>query len=230
MKNIKHIFFDLDHTLWDFDKNSAEALTEIFTELELHLEIDDLPFFLKKYREINAGYWHKYNHGQVTKQQVRTGRFNDILTFFNVKNSDEKAISLGNLYIERSPHKKHIFPNTHETLRYLQKKYKLHIITNGFEEVQHIKLKNCALSNYFDLVLCSEEVGVNKPNPLVFETALKKTGAFAVESVMIGDNLETDIKGSLACGFSAFHFDPERVHKPSQVNQINDLKELIDLL
>lgn len=230
MKHIKHIFFDLDHTLWDFDKNSSEALSEIFHEVELNGEIDNLENFIKTYKRINEGYWQKYNHGHVTKEQIRTDRFKDVLNHFNVNDVQEKALLIGELYLQKSPHKKHIFPNAHETLDYLQNDYQLHIITNGFKEVQFIKMDNCNLTPYFDLILCTEEVGVNKPNPLVFETALSKTGAISGESLMIGDNPETDIMGAANCGFSTILFNPHQHETDVNSTQISDLKELINIL
>ncbi len=230
MNSIKHIFFDLDHTLWDFDRNSAEALKEIYFELELNQEIESLTAFIKTYKEINAVYWHKYNHGKVTKSQVRTGRFLDTLKRFNLSNIPKKAEKLGNLYVQRSPNKTHIFPNVHETLTYLKSKYNLHIITNGFKEIQHLKLNNCDLTKYFDLILCSEEVGVNKPNPLVFKTALKKVNAKANESLMIGDNPETDILGAQNSGFQTILFNPHKIDHGVKSVEIQGVNELISIL
>ncbi len=230
MKNIKHIFFDLDHTLWDFDKNSSEALTEIYFEMDLDREIGNLEQFIKKYQEINAGYWSKYNHGLVTKEQIRVGRFRDALNAFEVTNPNERAELLGTSYIQRSPHKKHIFPHAHESLTYLKSKYELHIITNGFKEVQFIKLDNCDLTSYFDLILCTEEVGVNKPNPLVFETALSRTNAIPEESLMIGDNPETDIIGAQNCNMHTILFNPNEIAHGVNSAEIRGLNELITLL
>ena len=230
MDNVKHIFFDLDHTLWDFEKNSAEALNEIFFEMNLHQEIPDVEDFIRTYKEINAQYWSLYNHGKVTKEQVRTGRFTDTLTRFGINNIAEKAEHLGETYIKRSPFKPHVFPDTHDTLDYLNEKYQLHIITNGFLEVQHIKLNNYKLHGYFDLILCTEEVGVNKPNPLVFETALNRTKANPAESLMIGDNPETDIRGAQNCGIRTILFNPERHNHDVDSIEIQGLKELRGIL
>lgn len=230
MDQVKHIFFDLDHTLWDFEKNSSEALLELFHELKLNEDIASVEAFIAAYQRINASYWHKYNHGKVSKAEVRTGRFLDTLNTFGVRNSDKKALELGEQYIQRSPHKQHIFPHVHESLMYLQEKYALHIITNGFLEVQHTKLKNCNLSDYFQLILCTEEVGVNKPHPLVFETALNKTTALPAESVMIGDNPETDIKGAQNCGLHTILFNPKKEQHNIESTEIQALNELLDIL
>lgn len=230
MENIKHIFFDLDHTLWDFDRNSSEALTELYHQLSLENEIEDLAQFIEIYRAVNAKYWHLYNHGKVTKAQVRTERFIETLQHFKVSHVEEKAKILGDLYVELSPQKKHVFPGTHETLSYLSNKYQLHIITNGFVEVQHNKLKNSQLTDYFSMILCTEELGVNKPNSIVFNTALERTNAMSHESLMIGDNLETDILGAQNCGFKTIHFNPEKIVHDVNTLEIQALNELCDLL
>ncbi len=230
MKDIQHIFFDLDHTLWDFEKNSSEALFEIYFEMQLDNEINDVETFIATYQKINAKYWSLYNHGKVTKSQVRTGRFQDTLNAFNVSNADEKAVIIGETYIQRSPYKTNLFPDAHDTLRYLKDKYQLHIITNGFTEVQFIKLDECNLTNYFDLILCTEEVGVNKPNPLVFNTALSRTNANPSESLMIGDNPETDIRGAQNCAMHTVLFNPHQQSHDLNSIEIQGLKELQNLL
>lgn len=230
MENVKHIFFDLDHTLWDFEKNSSEALNEIFFEMKLDQEIADVRDFILAYQGINAQYWDLYNRGKVSKEQVRIGRFIDTLNRFEVSNVIEKAKHIGNTYIKKSPYKKHVFPDTYDTLEYLNNKYKLHIITNGFLEVQHIKLNNSNLTGYFNLILCTEEVGVNKPDPLVFRTALEKTNAKPEESLMIGDNPETDIKGAQNYGMHTILFNPEQHNYNVDTIEIQGLKELKSLL
>ena len=230
MQNIKHIFFDLDHTLWDFDRNSSETLTELYHQLSLSSEISDLAEFIEVYRGINAKYWNLYNHGKVTKQQVRTERFIETLQHFKVSDLENKAKMLGDQYVHISPQKKHVFPGAHQTLAYLSQKYPLHIITNGFVEVQHTKLKNSQLTDYFSMILCTEELGVNKPNPIVYQTALERTNALPSESLMIGDNLETDILGAQNCGIKTVHFNPEKIIHAVKTTEIQDLTELCLLL
>jgi putative hydrolase of the HAD superfamily len=230
VENIKHIFFDLDHTLWDFDRNSSETLTELYHQLSLSSEITDLAEFIEVYRGINAKYWDLYNHGKVTKQQVRTERFLETLHHFKVSDLENKAKMLGDQYVHLSPQKKHVFPGAHQTLAYLSKKYPLHIITNGFVEVQHSKLKNSQLTDYFSMILCTEELGVNKPNPIVYQTALERTNALPSESLMIGDNLETDILGAQNCGIKTVHFNPSKIVHDIKTTEIQDLTELCLLL
>lgn len=229
MKHIRHIFFDLDHTLWDFDRNSSETLRELFFEQQLDGHGIDIEDFLVIYKGINASYWNLYNHNKVTKEEIRTGRFKDTLNHFRFDNIERRAEDLGSQYIQRSPLKKNLFSGAHETLDYLKKSYQLHIITNGFREVQHTKLNNSGLTPYFNLVLCSDEVGVNKPNPLVFNTALQRTNASANESIMIGDNLEADILGAKNCGFETIFFNPNKSKKDVDTLEIQALNELIKL-
>jgi YjjG family noncanonical pyrimidine nucleotidase len=230
MKNVKHIFFDLDHTLWDFEKNSVEALQEVFEEFQLQKLISNSDGFIEQFQRINRVYWHLYNHGKVNKYEVRVNRFKEALTHFTGDQHDQLAEDLSLAYLARSPYKPHLFPETHETLRYLQKKYALHIITNGFKEVQFIKLNTCGLTDYFNLILCTEEVGKNKPHAIVFETALKKTKAIANESLMIGDNPETDILGAQNCGFQTILFNPNKEIHQVKSTEISALKELQKLL
>lgn len=226
MDNIKHIFFDLDHTLWDFDKNSEEALTDIFSDLKLGVSIRSFPRFLKKYREINKRYWNLYRQNLVTKAQVRDGRFVDTLSFFKVENANELGHKMSQLYILTSPSKTNLLPFTHEVLTKLKTKYKLHVITNGFIEVQHVKLSKSSLSHYFDIIVCSEETGHKKPHKSVFNLAMKLANATANESVMIGDSYEADVIGGVKAGMKAVWFNPENQQCKKELIQVECLSEL----
>lgn len=230
MNRTEHLFFDLDHTLWDFDKNSEEALAELFIQLKLNRDIENFTDFHEAYKRINAKYWSLYNHGKVSKLEVRVNRFIEVFEVFKLDNPNERAIEISERYLSISPYKTHLFPDAHETLSYLNKRYKLHIITNGFHEVQHIKLNQSKLNSYFDLILCSEEVGVNKPNPTVFKTALDKTGAKPGQSIMIGDNLEADILGAQNCGIETIFFNPKSIPFSVNTREIRGLKELTRIL
>lgn len=230
MTHIKQIFFDLDHTLWDFEKNSNETLGELYHEFGLDKIILNKERFLATYQTVNGQYWKKYRDGLIDKQTVRFGRFADTLNRFNVADAESIGKELGDEYVIRGPHKRHIFPNAHETLAYLQKKYPLHIITNGFKEVQSIKMAGSNFDQYFDLILCSEDVGVNKPHRKVFETALNRTNCLAENALMIGDNLEADIAGAQKVGISTILFDPKNEHQTQISPKILDLKDLQELL
>jgi putative hydrolase of the HAD superfamily len=226
MDKIKHIFFDLDHTIWDFDKNSKETLSEIFLKLGVGKYIESFDRFFKKYKEINKRYWNLYRQNLVTKEQVRDGRFKDTLSFFSRGNLNELSDELSRLYVRLGPYKTNLFPHAHEVLSELNQKYELHIITNGFVEVQHIKLKNSDLTKYFNVIVCSEETGKKKPHKDVFNFALKKAGANPKDAIMIGDSFEADIKGALKVGMKAIWFNPNNEPSKKTVRQIKCLSEL----
>ena len=176
--------------------------------------------------KINKKYWDLYRQNKVTKEQVRTGRFEEVLKFFKFDDFVDKGKELGDAYVLLSPTKTHLFAGAHEVLKQLRQKYQLHIITNGFTEVQHIKLNHSNLAQYFNVVVCSEETGFKKPHKAVFKFALEKAGALASESVMIGDSKEADIQGGLKAGMDVIWFNPEKVKVKKSLKNIADLREL----
>lgn len=200
----KHIFFDLDHTLWDFEKNSNLTFKQLFNTHKIQLKLED---FLTVYAPINFDYWKRYREERVKKEDLRYGRLRDTFDALNFNVSDELIHQLSFDYIEVLPNNNYLFDGVFELLDYLESKYTLHIITNGFEEVQHLKLEKSGIIKYFDKIITSESVGVKKPNPKIFNHALKKAGATSKNSVMIGDNLEADIIGALNCGITSIHFN-----------------------
>ncbi len=222
------LFFDLDRTLWDFETNSKKALDFIFHKHELDKKVDHFIQFHHHYQRINADLWKKYGKGKITKEALQSERFKLTLEKLNISD-DALAEKLGDDYIHFSPYQTTLLPNAITTLEKLQQLgYKMHIITNGFKEAQHIKLENSGLRNFFDLILCSEEVGVTKPNRAIFEYALKQTNGKPNNSVMIGDDFHTDIIGALNAGWQAIHFDPEEKYTSNgTVIRVRDLSEII---
>ena len=207
---MKHIFFDLDRTLWDFEKNSEQALRILYEDLSLQNHVRDFDTFFMAYKHINARLWNSYGSGKITKDVLRIKRFEDTLKSFQA-DAPDIAQKLAEGYVSISPRQTNIFPNTHETLQELKKDGKeLHIITNGFKEVQFIKLKNCGLLDYFDVIICSEDVGKNKPAPEIFQHTMKLAHAKPEESVMIGDDLKVDVRGAERQGMTGVLFDPHR--------------------
>lgn len=225
------IFFDLDRTLWDFETNSKVALKEIFGNFKLDKFFKREEVFLDFYTKINHDYWYRYGKGKVTKDELRIGRFMDTLRKVQVEDA-VLAAEIGDYYVSRSPYQTVVFPNAISTLEDLKSQgYKLHIITNGFKEVQFIKLTNSGLINYFDVIVCSEEVGLNKPHPEVFHHALKLAETSVESSVMIGDDFNTDIVGANGVGMHSILFDPHNQHaKRNQIDKIQDLSEISNLL
>lgn len=231
MKQIENVFFDLDRTLWDFETNSKVAIENLFEELKLSEKIASFDSFHATYRKINGHYWDLYSKGGITKEELRSIRFIDTLKSFDI--ADEKlGIQLGDLYIKTAPYQTHLFPDTISTLQTLKEAdYKLHIITNGFKEVQFIKLQKSGLIDFFDDILCSEEVGKNKPHPSVFKTALERNKAKSDQSIMIGDDFQADVLGAESCGIQGVLFDPNNNYKArNEITKIINLNQIHDIL
>ncbi len=222
-KDIKHIFFDLDHTLWDFDRNSYLAFQMIFEKLYMNLDVQD---FLKVYRPINLKYWKLYREERISKAELRRGRLTEAFDDLNKNVAVETIDIIADDYIKFLPLNNYLIKGARDILDYLNPKYDLHIITNGFEEVQHKKLVNSEIQHFFKTVTNSEEVGVKKPNPLIFEHAIAKSGAKPEKSVMIGDNYEADILGAEALGLQTICFNYHKEEIPLKNIQVSDLYQI----
>jgi len=224
---ITDVFFDLDHTLWDFDRNSALAFENVFRKNKIEVS---LPDFLKEYEPINLIYWKKYRDETVTKEQLRRGRLTDTFDIFKMKFSLEIIDILATSYIEELPVNNHLLLDTVEILEYLVPKYNLHIITNGFQEVQYLKLNNSGIKKYFSTITTSEEVGSKKPHPVIFENALKKACVSPQKSIMIGDSFEADIIGAKNAGMNTLFFNYRNENVAENFFAINELSEIKNYL
>jgi len=202
MQNIQHVFFDLDHTLWDFEKNSDLTFQKIFKINDLSV---DLHSFLEVYRPLNFKFWKLYREEKVTKSELRYGRLKNTFDAIDFPISDTLIYLIADQYIEHLADFNHLFDGAIEILDYLNQKYTLHIITNGFEEIQTKKMVNSKIYHYFEKVITSESVGVKKPNPKVFKHALEIANANIDQAIMIGDSIEADINGALGVGMKAIH-------------------------
>lgn len=231
MKRYTHIFFDLDHTIWDFDRNAEEALNELFVLHELEaLGVASAADFIATYTRNNHALWADYHLGKIDKETLRQTRFRKTFTDMGL-HPDVIPVTFEDAYVELCPTKTNLFPHAHETLAYLQSKYTLHIISNGFESATRRKIAGTGLAQYFQNIIISELVGVNKPDKAIFEHALQLSGAVKEESIMIGDSLEADVYGALNFGMDAIYFNPLKASKPDDVPvQIFSLSELNKLL
>ncbi|CAM1356646.1 YjjG family noncanonical pyrimidine nucleotidase [Tenacibaculum ascidiaceicola] len=218
---IKHLFFDLDHTLWDFDRNSKLTFQQIFEEQKINIPIHD---FLEAYIPVNLKYWKLYREDKVEKSALRYHRLKETFDSLEYRVSDNLINLISEDYIRYLPNFNYLFDDAIEVLQYLEKKYHLHIITNGFEEVQNLKLEKSGIHTFFREIITSECVGVKKPNPKVFEFALGKAGAKAHQSVMIGDSYEADVMGAINSGMRAIHFSQE--NKGAEGQRVTTLVEL----
>jgi len=199
---VEHIFFDLDHTLWDFERNSAAAFEVLLAELAIPL---DIQVFHGVYSPINEAYWELYRQGLISQQELRLGRLRDSFHQLNVSVEESVIQQASEGYIDLLTTFTHLMPGTVELLDYLKPNYTLHIITNGFREAQARKLAHSSLAPYFDQVIDSESVGVKKPHPLIFESALQRAAAKKESALMVGDHLEADVLGALSLGWQAVH-------------------------
>ncbi|GAA4097933.1 YjjG family noncanonical pyrimidine nucleotidase [Mucilaginibacter panaciglaebae] len=231
MSKYQHIFFDLDHTIWDFDKNAEEALHELYLTHRLNdIGLTSAAVFIETYTENNHRLWREYHLGNITKEALREARFKQTFLDLGV-HPDVIPVGFEDAYVRLCPTKTNLFPNAHETLEYLRDKYQLHLISNGFKESQDIKINGTGLSKYFTHIVISELVGINKPDKAIFEHAVNLAGTTKEQSVMIGDSLEADVLGALNYGMDAIYFNPFNTPKPDEVKvQISDLKELTLLL
>ena len=220
LEGVKHVFFDLDHTLWDFDRNSKLAFETIFEKNKITVSTDE---FLKVYSPINFEYWKYYRESRVTKEQLRYGRLKKTFDGLKVKIDDYLINKLSNEYIVHLPEHNHLFEGTLDLLEELNAKYKLHIITNGFEEVQALKLQRSNISHFFQTVTSSEAAGVKKPDVKIFHHALNSAGATVDESVMIGDTYEADILGAQQAGMRTIFFNYHKADHTEErvVDRIN---------
>lgn len=228
----EHLFFDLDHTLWDFDKNAEETLHELFALYKFNeLGFSSADVFIESYTRNNQLLWSQYHLGKIDRDYLRKARFANTFIELGI----EPALfppSFEQDYIDLCPLKSNLFPHAIETLSYLKEKYTLHLISNGFKEATKAKISHADtnIKKYFTQIIISENVGVHKPHPEIFKYALAGANAEKENSVMIGDSIEADIRGAQDFGMDAIFFNPHKIEKPSDIKaEIIHLKELMDI-
>ena len=231
MATYKHLFFDLDHTLWDFNANARLTLDELYHTMDLNsLGIPDFELFYASYLLNNDKLWEKYRNGLIRVDELRWKRM--WYTLIEFKIGDEKlARDMGFRFLTSLPRRNLLFPYAVECLDYLtNKRYNLHLITNGFEDVQHSKLKYSGIASYFMEVITSECSNSIKPNKEIFEYALAKTNAKPAESIMIGDSIEVDIQGAMNAGIDQVFVNHNCIDCPIQPTyMVHSLKELEEI-
>tara|TARA_B110000902_G_C14264391_1_gene570854 strand:+ start:1415 stop:2107 length:693 start_codon:yes stop_codon:yes gene_type:complete len=227
----KHIFFDLDRTLWDFEANSQETLLELCEKYNLSEKgISDYEEFIKTYKIHNEELWDLYRVDKISQKDLRRERFQRALADYKIIDPI-LAERIGEDYINVCPKKTKLYPYTLEILDYLKQKYTLHIITNGFDKTQHIKLEYAKLNPYFSQIITSEKLGVKKPNPAIFEHALDLSKSNKTESMYIGDDLVVDILGCQNFGIDGMYFNPEKKeHNEHPVFEISCLSQIKEIL
>jgi YjjG family noncanonical pyrimidine nucleotidase len=221
---ISDVFFDLDHTLWDFEKNSALTFEKILPKNKIPVNPSE---FVAQYVPINFKYWELFREDKISKDELRYGRLKETFALFEMELEEEIIAILADEYIRYLPENNHLFEGAIEILDYLKPKYNLHIITNGFHDVQNNKINNSNLSPYFKTITNSESVGVKKPNPLIFEFAMRQANAKNENSIMIGDCIQADVLGAMNCGMEAILFSEiPQIIENKNIKQINHLLKL----
>ncbi|MBB1192244.1 noncanonical pyrimidine nucleotidase, YjjG family [Flavobacterium sp. SOK18b] len=226
-QKLTDVFFDLDHTLWDFDKNSELTFNTIFKNN--HPDVD-AKLFIDKYVPINQECWKLYQFDKITHEELRYNRLKHSFDAIDYSISDAQINKISDEYIKLLPDSNHLFDGTFEILEYLKPKYNLHIITNGFADVQSRKMYNAKIESYFQTITNSEMAGVKKPNPGIFNYALARANAAVTSSIMIGDSYEADVQGALNAGLDAIFFNENSMEVDGNVKQINHLLQLKNFL
>lgn len=210
MDKVEHIFFDLDHTLWDFDTNSKQTLAELYESFSLEEKgIAQCDHFINQYLLHNDRFWALYRENRISKGRLRNSRFEATLRDFGI-NDKAFAKRIGAAYVELCPQKTVLHEGALDVLDRLKKSYILHIISNGFQEVQMIKLEVSGLLPFFNEIITSEKANAKKPSNRIFHFAERKTNSEPAQSLMIGDNYEIDVLGAIGAGWHAIHFSPNQ--------------------
>jgi putative hydrolase of the HAD superfamily len=231
MRKYNFLFFDLDCTLWDYENNAAKALEIIFEKFELGNSFNNQEHLISLFSKYNDLLWNEFREGRIHKEVLRIRRFEMCLSDVGIENR-ELAVSLNENFLDLSPKSTGLMPGTIEILDYLkEKKYNLFIITNGFTQIQELKMKYSGLEAYFEKMFTSENVGSNKPNREMFEYAVKSVNAIKKQSLMIGDDLKVDIIGARKFGIDQVFYNPKKIsHSETVTYEIEDLLELRKIL
>lgn len=227
----QHVFFDLDHTLWDFEKNSKDTMWQLFQRFRLSGRgISDFDAFYEVFHQHNEKLWSRFRKGFIRREELRWKRMWHTLLDFTIADT-KLANELSAAYLEILPTQRFLIPDAAEVVAYCASKYTLHIITNGFDATQRQKLYNCGLHNYFDQIISSEKSNSIKPNKEIFDFAKAASGANDSPCIMIGDALEIDIAGAMNAGWDAIYFNPHQIaHSQKPTHEIHSLKTILEIL
>ncbi|WP_395767613.1 YjjG family noncanonical pyrimidine nucleotidase [Aquirufa sp.] len=222
----KAIFFDWDHTLWDHDRNAAEVIQELLHELNIQqAKSHPTEVVWETFQKINNALWDDYQHGRITQLDLRTTRFE---RFFDALSLHGDIPLFSKLYMERTPRKTNLLPGAYEVIETLSATYPLYVLTNGFDDIQHVKISGVGMSHFFERIITSDVAGCKKPAADFFNFALRTAGCLPEEVVMVGDHPIIDIEAAEAVGISAIHLQVSHGESPARI-RIGDLRELLDL-
>jgi putative hydrolase of the HAD superfamily len=227
----KHLFFDLDHTLWDYERACTETLSRLYQKHNMAaMGVPSIEVLNRRFTEINSALWHEYDSYRITSEQLRVRRFQEIMQHFG-EFKIEFTNTLNSDYLAISPFMPYLINGAMDLLHYLQPKYHLHIITNGFVEIQQTKLQSAQILPFFKEIITSEQAHAKKPEAQIFAHALSVTNCSLSEALMIGDNVKTDIQGAKNAGMDYVHFNPDLENfekgEKSVVKHLSDLKQIL---
>lgn len=231
MSKYTHIFFDLDRTIWDFDASTIDSFERMYRNYKLKNKgVTSLQEFKKQYDEHNNHLWDLYREGGILKEVLNVKRFELTLADFGIVNH-QVAVGMSRDHILLDPDRAFLMPYATESLAYLSSKYSLHLLSNGFSEVQEQKYRIARLDRYFKTVTTSEEAGIKKPDPGIFNFAMERAACSAEEAIMIGDDLEVDILGAQNVGMDQVYYNTNgHDHQEEVTFEISSLKELLEIL
>ncbi|MCO6495015.1 MAG: YjjG family noncanonical pyrimidine nucleotidase [Bacteroidetes bacterium] len=230
--NIKSVFFDLDRTLWDFEKNANETLVELFRDFNFDKLTIATPLdFVNSFHKHSKALWILYDQRIIDKQTLRERRFQLAMDEMEIA-TEFRPNSMWDHFLDKCPTRTNLLPGAKDVLESLSKRFSLYIITNGFKEVQRRKLECSGIESYFKDVIISEEVGYKKPEKEIFELALTRSGFDKSQAVMVGDSFELDIIGAINAGLGAIWFNPFHIENPTKtkVLEVKSLTELRKIL
>lgn len=228
----KHLFFDLDHTLWDFEKNSRESLADLYQAFSLHTwNIAELSAFQQEFSVVNKRYWSLLESNQITHEELRRRRFRDTLINLGVEADETLGLQLNEAFLELLPQKSHLIEGAIEVLDFFAPNYELHIISNGWQDVQAKKINSSKIGHYFKEVITNERAEARKPDKRIFDYAIQVTNARLSESIMIGDNFEADILGAINARMASVFYNPDSfvaTQRPTfEIKKLVELKEIL---
>ncbi|MFM6914863.1 MAG: YjjG family noncanonical pyrimidine nucleotidase [Aquirufa sp.] len=214
---------DWDHTLWDHDLNAKEVLLDLAAEYSLAIE--PLSYWAT-FEKINNALWDQYAAGEISQAELRETRF---VRFFQELGVEGPAVEFGDKYLSRAPRKTNLMPGAFEVIQDLAAHFPLYILTNGFDDIQYVKIEGAGMRGFFQEIITSQQVGTKKPSPLFFEYALERAGILAEDALMIGDHVEADVRGALNVGIPAIHYNPFSIETdlPYEIQHLDELRELL---
>ena len=231
MQRYKNLFIDLDDTIYDFSGASRESFRETYDLLHYERYFDSFEHYLSLYEPYNLELWRLYGEGKITKEELNRRRYSHPLECVGV-NDQQLADTFCREALGRIPTKGPLMPGAMEILEYLRPKYNMYILSNGFKELQSRKMRTAGIDGYFDALILSEDIGVNKPNRELYEYALAKTGSKLSESLMIGDMFDTDIVGAANIGMDQMYYNPKekKGHAFTPTYEVTHLLQIKEIL